>query len=99
MKKEKPVKIKLITVLTILCGLIAFVSVFSRSLLSLYLTYKFNIDTRNASSIGIIGGADGPTSVFLSGEISFNWFTAIFVLLTIMGAIYLIISKYKRSQD
>jgi len=99
MKKEKSLKIRVITILTIVCALIAFISAFSNSLLSLYLSYKFNMDTRNASSIGIIGGADGPTAIFVSGQISSQWFTAIFTLLTILGIVYLVIARYKKSHN
>lgn len=97
MKKGKTTKI--ITILTIVCALIALISAFSDSLLALYLSYKFNMDTRDASSVGIIGGADGPTAIYVSGQISSHWFTIIFALLTILGIIYLVITKYKKNQN
>lgn len=91
MKKEK--SIKMITIFTVICALVAFISLFSSYLLSLYLSHKFNIDTRDAGSIGIIGGADGPTAVYLSGQISSHWFTVVFTTLAILGIIYLIFAK------
>ena len=91
MKKEKIMKA--IAILTILCGLLTFISLFTSYLLSLYLSHKFNIDTRDAGSIGIIGGADGPTAVYLSGQISSHWFTVVFTTLAILGIIYLIFAK------
>ncbi|TZE80683.1 sodium ion-translocating decarboxylase subunit beta [Calorimonas adulescens] len=97
MKKEKIMKA--IAILTILCGLFTFISVLSSYLLPLYLSYKFNIDTRNAGSIGIIGGADGPTAIYVSGQFSSHLFTAIFALLTILGIIYLVIAKYKKNHN
>ncbi|PNT90320.1 MULTISPECIES: sodium ion-translocating decarboxylase subunit beta [Clostridia] len=91
MKKEK--SIKMITIFTVICALVAFISLFSSYLLSLYLSHKFNIDTRDAGSIGIIGGADGPTAIYLSGQISSHWFTVVFTTLAILGIIYLIFAK------
>ncbi|HHX24314.1 MAG: sodium ion-translocating decarboxylase subunit beta [Tepidanaerobacteraceae bacterium] len=91
MNKVKSTKI--ITIFTVISALAAFISAFFSSLLPLYLSYKLNIDTRNASSIGIIGGADGPTAIFVSARSSSHLFTIIFVSLTILGVIYLVIAK------
>ena len=63
-------------------------------LLPLYLSYKFNMDLRGASSIGIIGGADGPTSIYVSSSLFPN-ITAIFALLAAAGIIYLFFDKRK----
>lgn len=97
MKKEKSTK--MITIFTVICALVAFISLFFSSLLPLYLSYKFKIDIRNAGSIGIIGGADGPTTIYVSGQSSSHLFTAIFALLTILGFIYLVIIKYKKNHN
>jgi len=91
MKKEKSTK--MITIFTVICALVAFISLFFSSLLPLYLSYKFKIDTKDAGSIGIIGGADGPTTIYLSGQISSYWFTVVFATLAILGIIYLIFAK------
>jgi len=93
LKKRKSVKVKVITVLTVLCALIALISALPSTLLSLFLSYKFNIDTRDAASIGIIGEADGPTVVFVSGQFSSGLFAVIFAMLTVLGIIYLVIAK------
>ncbi|WP_273479147.1 sodium ion-translocating decarboxylase subunit beta [Acetivibrio straminisolvens] len=97
MKKEKSTK--MITIFTVICALVAFISLFFNSLLPLYLSYKFKIDIRNAGSIGIIGGADGPTAIYVSGQSSSHLFTAIFALLTILGFIYLVVIKYKKNHN
>lgn len=97
MKKEK--SIKMITIFTVICALVAFIRLFSSYLLPLYLSHKFNIDTRNAGSTGIIGGADGPTAIYVSGQSSSHLFTAIFALLTILGFIYLVVIKYKKNHN
>ena len=99
MKKEKSIWVKGITVFTILCALIAFIGVFADFLLPLYLSYKFNVNTRDASSIGIIGGADGPTAIFISGQFSFRLLTIIFALLTVLGIVYLVINKYSKNHN
>jgi len=99
MRKEKSIWVKGITVFTVLCALIAFIGVFADFLLPLYLSYKYNVNTRDASSIGIIGGADGPTAVFISGQFPFRLFTIIFVLLAILGMVYLLINKYSKNHN
>jgi len=93
MKKEK--KAKVVAIFTVICAFVAFISAFFSLLLPLYLSYKFNIDPGNAGSIGIIGGADGPTAIYVSGSSS-HVFTVFFALLTILGIIYLVIDKYKK---
>ena len=96
MKKQISI---IITALTVICALIALVSAFSGPLLSLYLSNKFNIDTKDASSIGIIGGADGPTAIFVSEHNNSHWFTAVFALLTILGVIYLLKTKHSENRN
>ena len=95
MKNGKSIKV--VAIFTVVCALVTLSSMFSNTLLKLYLTYKFKRDFRNASTIGIIGGADGPTAVFVSGDISSPWLTAVFALLTILGIVYLSVAKYKKT--
>jgi Na+-transporting methylmalonyl-CoA/oxaloacetate decarboxylase beta subunit len=97
MKKEKSTK--MIAIFTVICALVSLISAFFSSLLPLYLFYKFNMDTRSAGSIGIIGGADGPTAVYVSGQSSSHLFSAIFALLAVLGIIYLVIAKYKKNHN
>jgi len=87
---------KVITILTITCALIAFINAFSSYFLLLFLAKKFNVDTRKAGSIGIIGGADGPTAIFMSGHTSKRLITVIFGILAILGVIYLVITKFRK---
>ncbi|NLG87765.1 MAG: sodium ion-translocating decarboxylase subunit beta [Clostridiaceae bacterium] len=95
MKKLKPV---IIAALTVICALAALVSAFSGPLLSKYLTYKFNINAKDAGSIGIIGGADGPTAVFVSGHAGTYWVAAVFALLAILGVIYLLKTRFSKAE-
>ncbi len=97
LKREKSTR--MVTVFTVICALVAFIGLFSTYLLTLYLSYKFKMDTRDAGSIGIIGGADGPTTIYISSQLNLRLFTAIFVLLTILGVIYLFVIKYKKNHN
>jgi Na+-transporting methylmalonyl-CoA/oxaloacetate decarboxylase beta subunit len=83
---------KVIVVLTIICVFITFISISLEFLLPLYLSHKFNIDRKDAASIGIIGGADGPTAIYLAGT-SKHMITIIFAVLAVLGVIYLLIVK------
>ena len=96
MEKEKARKT--IAVLTVLCGLLTLISISFPYLLQLYLSYQCHIHTENASSIGIIGGADGPTAIFLSGRLSSRFFTVIFALFTILGILYLWVAKRQKNR-
>lgn len=89
----------MIAIFTVICAFAAFISAFFSYLLPLFLSYKFNTDTRNAGSIGVIGGADGPTAIYVSGQSSSHLFTAIFTLLAILGIVYLVIAKHKKTHS
>lgn len=91
MKKEKLTKV--VTILTIITATITLISVVFSFLIPMYLSYKFHIDTSKAGSIGIIGGADGPTAIYVTSQSSLHLGTVIFALLTVFGIIYLIVAK------
>lgn len=56
---------KAIIILTILTTIITIISVTGKFIIGMYLRYGLNINPGNdASSIGIIGRSDGPTSIF-----------------------------------
>lgn len=54
------------------------------------------MNTNNSNSIGIIGGADGPTSIIISGNPILSIITVIIILLLITVALYLIFKKRPR---
>lgn len=91
MKNERTNRI--IIILTAISIFIALFSVGYKFLLPLYLSIKYQMDLCGASSIGIIGCADGPTSIFVSNQQSFFLIGAIFALLSIAGIAYIIIGK------
>jgi Na+-transporting methylmalonyl-CoA/oxaloacetate decarboxylase beta subunit len=90
---KNKVLVKTVTVLTVICTLLAVISAFSGYLLPLYLSLKLNTDIRDGDSIAIIGGADGPTAIYLSDQSSSHWITVIFAALAILGVICLIMIK------
>ncbi len=92
MKRE--LKLNIIKLGTIICGILLAINVLVPVALRKYVEYKF-IGTHRASSIGIIGGADGPTSIFIASK---NFATGIgatvfLSILTIVGCIILWRSK------
>jgi Na+-transporting methylmalonyl-CoA/oxaloacetate decarboxylase beta subunit len=97
MKKEKSIKV--IAVLTITFALIAFIAGFFSYILPFYLSYKSNMYINNVDSVDVIGGADGPTAIFISSQFPFHLLTAIFGLLTIIGIMYVVITKYKEKHN
>ncbi len=87
MRKERFIKI--VTILTIIASIITLVSSVFSYLIPLYLAHKFNIVTSKSNTIGIIGGADGPTSIYVSSSHAHpGSVTVIFALLTI-SALYI----------
>ena len=88
---------KTVTFITIISGIITLVSIAFNFLMPLYILHKFKVEINNSSAIGIIGGADGPTVIFLSGQTSPHLITIVFALLTMAGIGYLIyIKRLKR---
>lgn len=85
---------KFVMIFTVICGAAAAIGILYEYLLPLYLSYKLNKDLSDASAIGIIGGADGPTTIYLSGSVS-PGITALFAVLTAIGIAYLIMAKRK----
>lgn len=64
MKKGKFTKV--FNMVTIVTTTITFIFVAVSFLLPKYLSYKYHIDSSKVGSIGVIGGADGPTAIFVS---------------------------------
>jgi len=73
--------------------MVTIISLGFKYLLPLYMSFKLNIETSRANSIGIIGSADGPTVIFLSGQFSSNLMIIVFALLSMAGITYLIFNK------
>lgn len=90
---EKKKLTKAITIFTVTSAIITIISAAFNFLLPIYLVNKFLIDERNKSSIGIIGSADGPTSIYITNQSSPHLITLVPALLSVLGFIYLFIAK------
>ena len=62
-----------------------------------YISPILSITTRSAASIGIIGGADGPTAIYIASKLIFLPFL---VALIAMAALWIMLFiKYKKDKD
>ena len=84
---------QLVMVITVITGMMTFLRLSISILLPKYISYKLNLNLNTASSIGIIGGADGPTAIFLTSKLSPYLTTGIFALITVGGMIFLILNR------
>lgn len=84
---------KVVTLFTIIAIVMTIISIGFNFVLPMYLSYKLNNEVDKASSIGIIGGADGPTAIYVTGKLSPYAFADIFLLLAIGGVLYLFFSR------
>jgi hypothetical protein len=91
------VKRSVIMILTIMCILVTVLNVTFKYLLLMFLPFKFDSDLRDAASVGIIGSADGPTSILVANSTASIIITMISALLSISGIIYLIRTREKNN--
>ncbi len=87
-------KRKSIAFFTVISTLIAIFDISFRYLLPLLLTTKDKV-IKPPKSVGIIGGADGPTSIILSDTKSSALFTVILSILAVSGILYLFLTRKK----
>lgn len=52
--------------------------------------------SRKEGTIGIIGGADGPTAIFVSSDIS--WYFMAIAILEVFLIIYLLFSRFRKTE-
>lgn len=62
----------------------------------LFIIWGIIMKIRGYMAVSIIGGADGPTSVFVAGKLGGNWFHFLIVLGIILAAIAVIIFFRKK---
>lgn len=75
--------------LALLGGIQLLGCIFSR-IISLFLTLGFRFYESSAASIGIIGGADGPTAIFITGPAPGAWvLPAIMLTVGVIGLLRL----------
>lgn len=83
---------KVIFILTIITTIIAIMGAGFKLLMTLILKNRFNMDIKDASSVGIIGSADGPTSIIISNKPYSGSITMVAGVLSVIGIIYLIVT-------
>lgn len=84
---------KLVIVLTVINIVMTLICVCTYFIIRIFLLYKLNNDVAKAGTIGIIGGADGPTAIFITSKPSPYFTTVIFALLSIAGVLYLVFTR------
>jgi Na+-transporting methylmalonyl-CoA/oxaloacetate decarboxylase beta subunit len=94
-KKTLPI---VIAILTTISGIVILYNIVIRYLVPLYLEHKFGVSTKDASAIGIIGGADGPTSIYVSNR-SEHILMPVFLLLFIIGITYFVYRRLRRKKE
>jgi Na+-transporting methylmalonyl-CoA/oxaloacetate decarboxylase beta subunit len=90
-KKENFTKI--VGILTIITTIITVISAVFNFLVPRYILYKIHANTSEMTSIGVIGGADGPTAIYVTNQSSANMIIVVFELLSITGIAYQIFAK------
>lgn len=91
---EKAKLTKVIKVITIITSIVTVLYLGFSFLIPIYLSYRLNIEASKVNSIGIIGGADGPTTIFLTSTSSFaNSIIIICALFSIAGIVYLVLNR------
>ena len=65
-------------------------------ILSRVLTMLFNIGPNESASIGIIGGADGPTAIFVSSVSGDTWFVWLPTIIVVAATIWYFVRKRKK---
>jgi Na+-transporting methylmalonyl-CoA/oxaloacetate decarboxylase beta subunit len=86
----------LVIIITAICAGALQIAIALKAALPLILL-RLGASARGMNAVGIIGGADGPTSIYLSGAgaVSYSAFTAIMALLAAAGTAYLIVNGRK----
>jgi len=74
--------LKAIKVSTIIFGIFALIGIVFNVGMGLFLRFQ---GLSQSTSVGIIGGADGPTAIYLASNSGFPLFTIIATILTVIG--------------
>lgn len=89
-------KKNVVIIFTAICTIVTIINIGYYLLLPIYLNYKSNIDLNEAETKGIIGAADGPTTIFLARSQSDLLLAFIIAAISIIGIVYLVITKNKK---
>ena len=98
MKQKRDVCGILLVCVSAVLSLLSLYTLFSDRIVSWMLTKRYQINTMEASSIGIIGGADGPTAIFVTTVKSpgSNWVIYLSTVLAIGVTVWHFVRKRKK---
>lgn len=60
--------------------------------------FKLQLNMSMSTSVGVIGGADGPTSIFIAGKIGTPWGLYIVTAIVLIATIVYFVRKHKRNK-
>lgn len=86
-------KEKVVGIITIISAIAALISEIFYFILPILLSHSFQPTSDKPNSIGIIGGADGPTTIYIAHQPSLHLFTIIAAMITVAGIAYLFIKR------
>ncbi len=89
---------KVILCVTVISTAICIMVLIATYIFPFHLMFKLMGHLPDASAIGIIGAADGPTSIYVSKTSNSYWIVVPFMV-AIMGGIYLMISRKNRKNS
>ena len=84
---------KVIKTITIISFIITTISGLVSFIVPLIKFNQFNMNLASHSSVGVIGGADGPTSVFIAVKTPYPIITIIFGVISVIGIIYMLVDN------
>jgi len=86
-------KERVVGIITIISAIVTLVSELFYFILPFILSHSFQLTSGKPGSIGIIGGVDGPTAIYVAHQPSLHLFTIIAAMITIAGIAYLFIKR------
>lgn len=97
-------KIKVLKIVAVISGIAAILQFIYPFFLRIMLRYMFNQDIGNlntASSIGIIGSADGPTAIFVGrgSNIIYLVLKYGFAIICVISTMFIILLKKRKSKS
>ena len=95
-EKRKDIAGILLVIVSAVMVLLSVFSFFNSWIISRFLTALFNLNTTEASSIGIIGGADGPTAIFVASVPGDNWMILLPTVILVGVTIWYYVRKRKK---
>ena len=60
------------------------------------LSFKIQAGINMSTAVSIIGGADGPTSIFIAGKIGTPWGLYVITVIVVVVTLFHFLQKYKK---